>query len=348
MLCLCSLTACTATGGNLTGGDFASDYAVIGDGEQTVTSSGPLLALNPLTGVRDLDPAAQNLRPVAVSINNEIPGQAVYTGLNAADVVYETYIEGGDTRLLAVFKDIAKAPQIGTIRSARYDFVDLAAGHDAVYLHAGVDTTYCQPYLDRIGADDINFFKGAFYSYAFRVKNGKAVEHTLYTTGSNVAQMLQKQKWRTTLKSHTGLWANFRAEADAYTPAEGVCNRVIIPFSGHFKPGFTYDATTKLYSKHHNGNPNKDYVTGEAITVKNIFICLTAAGLRPDGQHMDIDLSKGKGYYISEGGYQEITWAKGNRQNAFVFKDLQGNVLKPNAGTSWVNIVRKSAKIQFE
>ena len=69
----------------------------------------PVFAVNPLTGIENLDPAAVNNRPVAVMINNLYPtAQSVQTGLNQADIVYEAYAEGGVTRLLAVFKDISK------------------------------------------------------------------------------------------------------------------------------------------------------------------------------------------------------------------------------------------------
>lgn len=348
LLSVVCFAGCSSGSGPLAGGDFSSDYAMLGgDSSQAVTSSGPVYAMNPLTGERDLDPAAKDLRPVALMVNNVQTAQEVQTGLQYADIIYEMNVEGGITRLMAVFKDIAKAKKLGTIRSARYDYVDLAAGHDAVYIHAGLDTTYCQPYMKETNTDNINLLAGAYYGYAFREKNGKALEHTLYSTGENINKMLDDKGWRRSLKNHTGLWANFRDAAAPYTPAQGVCNAVTIPVSNIFKPGFTYDATTKMYKKTQDGDPHNDYVTGEQVAVKNVFICQTTVSYRPDNLHMDIDLSSGKGYYLSEGGYQEINWSKGSRTNALVFKDATGNTLMPNAGTSWVIFVRKSATIQF-
>ena len=79
-------------------------------------------------------------------INNISVAQSVQTGLSKADIVYETEVEGGITRLLAVFQDITAAEKIGTIRSARYPYVDLAMGHNAIYVHCGQDGTYCEPH----------------------------------------------------------------------------------------------------------------------------------------------------------------------------------------------------------
>ena len=72
------------------------------------------LAVNPLTGVTNLDVDRKNDRPGAIMINNISVAQPVQTGLNKADIVYETEVEGGITRLMAVFKDISKVEKVGT------------------------------------------------------------------------------------------------------------------------------------------------------------------------------------------------------------------------------------------
>lgn len=54
-------------------------------------------AINPLTGLENLDPAKENVRPVAVMVNNVKVAQKVQTGPAAADIVYETEVEGGIT-----------------------------------------------------------------------------------------------------------------------------------------------------------------------------------------------------------------------------------------------------------
>ena len=59
--------------------------------------------LNPLTGLADITKEEAENRPVAIMINNISVAQPVQTGLNDADVIYETEVEGGITRLLAVY-----------------------------------------------------------------------------------------------------------------------------------------------------------------------------------------------------------------------------------------------------
>lgn len=45
--------------------------------------------------------------------------------------------EGGITRMLAVYQSLEDVGSIGSIRSARPYYIELALGHDALYVHAG-------------------------------------------------------------------------------------------------------------------------------------------------------------------------------------------------------------------
>lgn len=74
-------------------------------------------------------------RPIAVMLDNHI-GARPQAGLAQADVVVEALAEGEITRYMALFQ--SRDPEtIGSVRSARPYFVDLALGYDAYYVHAG-------------------------------------------------------------------------------------------------------------------------------------------------------------------------------------------------------------------
>lgn len=73
--------------------------------------------LDPLTGSAASTPAAATRPALAVKIDN-VAGAMPQAGLNQADIVFEVPVEGGLTRLLAVFHS-ADVPLIGPVRSAR-------------------------------------------------------------------------------------------------------------------------------------------------------------------------------------------------------------------------------------
>ncbi|MBQ1279319.1 MAG: DUF3048 domain-containing protein [Acutalibacteraceae bacterium] len=292
-------------------------------------------AINPLTGVENLDPAALNNRPVAVMVNNVKVAQAVQTGPAYADIVYETEVEGGITRLMAVFKDVTKVQQIGSIRSARYPYVDLAMGHNAVYIHSGSDPTYCAPHLKDL--DHVSVDNGI--CGAKRVPNGLSREHTVYAYGNTLWEGIKGAFKNTTVTDNTP-FATFTAEGESLSLTGGAATSIDVPFPAS-KTGFTYSENTGLYTRISNGKVVNDYITSATTEVKNVFVLLTSITDYPDGKHRRVDLTSGDGYYATNGTYTFIKWNKGKDSDSFKFTDSDGNPLKVSAGNSWVCIANK-------
>ena len=76
-----------------------------------------------------------NDRPIAVMIDNHKDAWP-QAGLQDAYMVYEIVVEGGETRLMALFKGV-NVDKIGPVRSARHYFLDYAMENDAIYVHFG-------------------------------------------------------------------------------------------------------------------------------------------------------------------------------------------------------------------
>ncbi len=287
--------------------------------------------LNPLTGT-EIEKDKLGCRPVAIMINNISIAQPVQTGVNKADIVYETEVEGGITRLMAVFKDITVVNQLGPVRSARYPYVDLANGHNAVYIHCGQDPKYCAPHLKDI--DDISIDTGK--CGGTRISNGLSKEHTLYTFGDKLLSGIEKTNI-STKEDNSANWQNF-AEIGEELKFENAANSITVPFSASYHTVFNYDATKGKYTRSFGSTVRKDYVTGETTDVKNLFVLFTSIRDYSDRYHRQVYLESGNGYYFVNGTYTPINWSKGNTNNSFKFTDQNGNEIKVNAGNSWVCI----------
>lgn len=293
-------------------------------------------SVNPLTGVENLDKDFEKTRPVAVMINNINVAHSVQCGVGSADIVYETEVEHGITRLMAVYQDISKVNQFGTVRSARYAYIDLALGHNAIYCHHGQDPTYAAPHLK-----DTDHYVIGENNAGKRITNGKATEHTLYGFGDKLWQFLEK-RGNTENKREVSLWQNFAKADEKVTLSGGVANEVLVPFSTATKSSFTYDAATEEYTRYANGVMLKDYSTGISTRVKNIFVLMTNISNYPDNYHRKIDLSSGTGYYVTNGTYTQINWTKGKASEGFKFTNTDGSELKVSQGNSWVCIANKN------
>lgn len=301
--------------------------------------------INPLTGLKT-DKKNEKNKPVAVMINNIKTAQSVQTGLNSFDILYETLVEGGITRMMGVTKNIADMPKIGTVRSARYVYLDLALGHDANFVHAGFDPNYFASHRDQLGIKTIDINSGATAKYGFRQKNGLSSEHTMYTSGEKIAAGIKEQKFKTTTEKNK--WINFASEDAPLTPAAS-CINVKVPFSGSYVTSFEYDAQTGKYIKSSNGVEKTDYVTGEKLAVKNVFVLFTSVSTYSDNYHMNVSLNGGTGYYVSNGGYEEIKWQKGSATEPLTFLKADGTEFTANAGNSYICItdVNQQSNVKF-
>lgn len=310
--------------------DYESEASTVIENEEPA----PELLINPLTGVAELADANKvNRRPVAVMINNlDNTVRKVQTGLSKADIIYETEVEGGLTRLMAIYQDISDLDKIGTVRSARYQYIDLALGHNAVYVHFGFNT-YCRSHLTDV--DDIEFKDNSKGSK--RISNGLATEHTAYALAKELNERISNE-FNMSVKS-VAPWVNFTDET--LTLDGGPATSVNIPYPAS-STTFTYDSASGLYTRLLGSTVQTDYFTQEKTQVKNIFILLTSMSYYSDGKTRKVDFSSGDGYYITNGTVQFIKWEKGASTNGFKFTDTNGNEIKVSAGNSWVSIANKS------
>ena len=284
-------------------------------------------------------------RPIAVMIDNH-SGAWPQANLNQAYLVYEIVVEGGETRLMALFKgkDLEK---IGPVRSSRHYFLDYALENDAIYVHYGW-SPQAQSDISRYGVNNINGISESSSSF-WRVKD-KSAPHNVLTSTEKILQIAERKNYATTSKQESVL--NYVADEfdlnsnDAITATE-----VTIPHSTLQTVKYEYDEETKTYTRYARGKLQKDYVTGEAITTKNIIITFC------DNYDLDDSENKGRqglknigtfdGYYITNGKAIEIQCTKTARDEQTVYKDLQGNEINVNDGNTFINICPIDAKVKI-
>ncbi len=324
-------------------GDTDTTNSDVGGNLVSKPEPDPVKYINPLTGVENIeDEEVTYRRPVAVMINNINIAQKVQTGLTQADIVYETEVEGGITRLLAVFQDITKVEQFGTVRSARYPYVDLAMGHNAIYVHHGQDNTYCGPHLK-----DTQAFTLDSNNAGKRIQNGLASEHTLYGYGPKLWNHF-KTKTKFDLDLDTvRTWQDFTKKDESLT-LESVATKVSVPFSASYNSVFKYDEVNQNYVRYFKNTQRLDYLTNEPECFKNVFVLITNITNYPDGYHRKVALESGDGWYCVNGSYMPIRWSKGAASDSFKFTDKNGNPIKVNQGNSWVCIAKKGINVTFE
>ena len=134
-------------------------------------------------------------RPYAVAINNTPVAVKVQEGLNKAYLVYEIPTEGFTSRLLAFYKDVDDIT-LGTIRSARHNFMDYAHESDAIFICFGW-SHYAEDELKKGGTDFVNGNERKWSSAFWRNNPEKlAYEHTAYTSIKSIKDYVTENGYR--------------------------------------------------------------------------------------------------------------------------------------------------------
>ena len=285
-----------------------------------------------------------NDRPIAVMIDNNIDAQP-QAGLNDAYMVYEIIVEGGESRIMALFKGVS-LDKIGPVRSSRHYFLDYALENDAIYVHYGW-SPQAQSDISSLGVNNINGISETTKEF-WRVKD-KRSPHNVATSTEKILEIANKKGYRTTSSKDSVL--NYTTDEVNLENGQ-IAEDITIPYSASNKVEWIYNSETKRYTRYSKGDKQTDWTTGKDITAKNIIVEFIANSTLNDGENkgrqtMNTVGSK-DGYYITNGKAIKITCEKTTRSAQTVYKDENGNEIDVNDGNTFVQICPINADVAIE
>lgn len=302
--------------------------------------------INPLTGEGGYPDEAVNQRPIAVMVNNLKQSYPQY-GTSGADVLYEIPVEGGVTRMMAVYANPNAVPDVGSVRSARYYFPKIAQGMDAIYCHWGMEQVHAKAEMQELGIDHLDggSFGNSFLFYRDPERVGKyASEHTGYLRGSDIPQAIENAGIR--MERNNADMA-FAFSDSHRTPSESPCGRVELAFSESSASSFVYDAEAQVYLMYHGNVPQMDGRAEEQLSFTNVFALRTQISYLDDANYLrSVSLENGSGCYISMGGMETIRWEKTDDNAPFRYYTLDGSELSVNSGKSYIGILDERRPIR--
>ena len=283
-------------------------------------------------------------RPIAVMIDNH-RGALPQAGLNDAYLIYEMIVEGGESRLMALFKGV-DLEKIGPVRSARHYFLDYALENDAIYVHYGW-SPQAQSDISRLSVDNINGIYESSTSF-WRTKD-KNAPHNVATSTEKILEIANRKGYSTQSNQESVL--NYVADP-VNLDSEMIATTVTIPYSNSNEVTYEYDEATQRYVRYDRGEKQVDWVTGETVTTKNIIIVKVKNTTLNDGENkgrQTLDNIKTlDGYYITNGKAIAITCEKTDRAEQTVYKDLEGNEIEVNDGNTFIQMCPIDSEIVIE
>ncbi len=313
---------------------------------------------NPLTG-EPMDEVVY-ARPFAVSLNNSKAAQPQH-GIGAADVVYETLIEG-ETRCLGIYYNLSEetARTIGTIRSARYYFVQIAQSYDAIFVHNGSSSDEeigAKQYFQQTGwehMDGISTPGADKYYYRDRADEGYRYEHTLFIKPQGILDLAAERKFR--LESEQPL--DYGLTFDDNTVIVGkTADQITAWFNFSGKPNakwhksttLTYDPAEKVYYASQYGGDYYDGNDDVTISFRNVLVLRTSIREKeyPELVYVDV-VGSGTGYYACNGQVVEINWSRESVTDPFTYTlASNGKPVTFGVGKTYVAIVPNKATVEI-
>lgn len=336
-ICFCACTACVAQP-PVSGTEPAQSASA-----QEVPTIQLAPHTNPLTGLAQKENAPQNQRPLAVMVDN-VQAALPQRGLSEADLVYEMVTESGITRLMAVYSDYTAMPEVGPVRSARDQHVQLMLPLGALYLHVG-GSTYATEMLTRYHYEDKSI-NGRYESGALALDAARNaytdIEHCWFSSGALFTQAALDYS----LDTQGGvLYPAFDFVSYKQRPRRlegGEAADAYIRFSSYANSSFLYDAETARYYKFQFGAPHIDENNEKQLSFDNVFVLFTDISKYPDGVLAKVNYAfGGVGFYLSQGRYEKVRWMKGNPENPLRIVTMDGTEtnIKVNPGQSYIAVV---------
>ena len=301
--------------------------------------------MNPLTGL-ECDASLVGKRPLAIMLNNLKPALP-QSGLSKCDIIYEVLAEGGIIRLEGIILDYENAGTLGSVRSARPYYVQIATAYDALYAHFG-GSSAADALIRQLGINNMNGMaydgkivngKTTFYRDKNRINSGVSYEHTAFANGEGLAAIVAQNGYRTDRN-------NKEFTAFQFDPAyAGIQNGISatyvkIPHSYYSVSEFNYDASSGKYLHSQYSAAHVDGVTGEQVATENVFVLFADEKIADSEGHLEVNLvGQGQGYYLYGGKAQSITWKRSGETAEFSYYAADGTELKVACGRSYISIV---------
>ncbi len=273
-------------------------------------------------------------RPVAVMLESD-PEARPLSGIGQADMVVEMPVTPNDvTRFMAIYQ--CQTPkEIGAIRSARQDFIPLAAGFDTIYAHWGGEHGALAE-LDSHVMDDINALQ--FDGTVFYRKTTIAPPHNGF---SNLDLLFQQAKvfYYSLTKDFVGY-----PHTDAL-PAKNISNvatTVTLDYLSPYNVSWAYDQNKNIYARTRGGEPEIDKNTNQQVTASVIAVMDTTSHILTAGDQYIVVATTGQGpAEIYQAGIKITgTWKKdpSKLDSKLFFYDSSGNEIKFTPGQIWIEV----------
>jgi len=270
--------------------------------------------------------------PLAVNIGNE-PNTRPESGLEDADILYDTPTEGGVMRWLAIFQ-CTNAASIGPVRSVRWLDVRILEqfGHVA-YAFAGGIGPDTDAVSDTTFIDDANAFTNPA---AYTTDPNRSPPDATYTSSSAIWALFPHTSAPSPIFSYS------IAPPSTATPLQ----RLAIDFSPGTDSVWTWSPSAAAWVHSYGTVPDVDAANTQPITATNVIVEVVHFSIGPyvesigsTGDIEAVTTGSGPGLVLRNGTATTVTWHRAALTDATTFTDASGATVSLAPGRTAVELV---------
>ncbi len=274
-------------------------------------------------------------RPISIMLAAD-PETRPLSGISEADMVFEMPVTPNDiTRFMAVFQ-CQNPTEIGSIRSARNDFIPLASGLDSVYAHWGGEKEALRKLDDHI-INNIDAMK--YEGTVFYRKKEVPMPHNGFTDLDKITNQAKKLDYDLT----NTFGGYLHEEKELKKNISNIATEIKIDYAFPYNVLWVYDSGTGEYKRSRGNKPEMDRNNNNQVSAKVVIVMKTKSKyLNKD--YIAVETQGGGEALI----YQNGTASTGRWQKDTValdsklyFYDAGRNEIKFLPGKIWVEIVAK-------
>lgn len=272
-------------------------------------------------------------RPIAIMLSGD-PETRPLSGISEADMIFEMPVTpSGINRFMAVFQ-CGEPTEVGSIRSAREDFIPLAAGFNAIYAHWGGEREALAK-LDGHVIDNIDGLK--FDGTVFYRKKGVPMPHNGFTNLDRLTEQAKKFKY-----SLENKFTGYKHEdKEQVKSLNNIAEEIIVDYPSPYNVKWIYDSASAKYKRLRSDKPETDRNTSEQIWVKTVIVLKTGWKYQSK-DYMRVDTQGSGEIMVYQGGVvQSGRWEKSasSLDSKLYFYDNDGKEIVFLPGNKWVEIV---------
>lgn len=287
----------------------------------------------PLTGVDATDAVPEELKRPALSIKIENTGEArPQENLDAADIVFEEYVEYGISRLIAVFH--SDAPEsVGPIRSMRPMDKNIMGSIKGPLIFSGAQSRFITATVNS-GQKVITQDRG---DYGFYRTSDKPAPHNLHGRTADFFEQSAE------MPQPPQQWAIVTADQEPTAAAGEKVSSIDINMSSVSKPSWAWNADDAVWERSETG---KAMVTsdGTQIYANNVVVLwvkvvYTSAEGGSSVPETIVAGQEGLGFVVSGDSQIPIKWSKAGQFEPWVFTTEAGDPVVLDQGKTWVELI---------